>query len=301
MTKKFILMLAMVLLVLTGCNSIQRKEDAKKNIKPIETVVKLEKGEVKSYDFGTVKVHAYNTNDFLEDYSYVMEKNGKAVLLESPSFYDNYEELSDYISSLGVEIEGVIISYHAAGAGFLETPELSDIPVYSTDNIINSASNGAGAAMLNKFKTNFGSAFDEKVYAKTMDIKEGMNEIAGIEMNITNTGEGFDIEIPEINSAYIHMLGHDSHSIVAGNAGADAMLAKLKGLRDKDYTMFFTTHYSPETSEDVTTKIEYLENMKRIAAEAKNSSEFIDRMNAAYPNYSGGHYLNITSGIFFQN
>lgn len=50
------------------------------------TTVKLTKGEMNIYDFGSVKLHAYKTNDFLDDEVFVVEKNGKAVVIESPCF-----------------------------------------------------------------------------------------------------------------------------------------------------------------------------------------------------------------------
>ena len=58
------------------------------------TAVKLSKGEVNVYDFGTVKLHAYKTNDFIDNEVFIVEKAGKAVILESPCFFDNIEELT---------------------------------------------------------------------------------------------------------------------------------------------------------------------------------------------------------------
>lgn len=58
--------------------------------------VTLEKGEMHIYDFGTVRLHAYQTNDPIDDEVFIFEKNGKAVLLESPCFFDNNRELEAY-------------------------------------------------------------------------------------------------------------------------------------------------------------------------------------------------------------
>ena len=38
------------------------------------TAVKLSKGEVNVYDFGTVKLHAYKTNDFIDNEVFIVEK-----------------------------------------------------------------------------------------------------------------------------------------------------------------------------------------------------------------------------------
>ena len=78
--------------------------------------IKLEKGEMHVYDFGAVKLHAYKTNDFLEDEVYVVEKNGNVVVIESPCFFDNCKELEKYVCSLNANVCGVLVSYHAADA-----------------------------------------------------------------------------------------------------------------------------------------------------------------------------------------
>ncbi|WP_395150610.1 hypothetical protein [uncultured Allofournierella sp.] len=64
-------------------------------------------------------------------------------------------------------------------------------------------------------------------------IGEGKVTIGGIDFIIKQTAEAFDIEIPEINAVYTHMLGRDCHSIVAGTGHADAMIETLKGYIEK--------------------------------------------------------------------
>lgn len=48
--------------------------------------VKLEKGEINIYDFGKVKLHAYKTGDLIDNEVFIIEKNGKVVVIESPCF-----------------------------------------------------------------------------------------------------------------------------------------------------------------------------------------------------------------------
>jgi len=84
--------------------------------------VKLDKGEMNVYDFGSVKLHAYKTNDYIDDEVFVLEKNGKAVIIESPCFFDNNRELAEYLKDKTVE--GMLIAYHGAGGSFLpEVPK----------------------------------------------------------------------------------------------------------------------------------------------------------------------------------
>ena len=75
--------------------------------------IQLKKGEINLYDFGSVKLHAYKTNDFIDDEVFVFEKDGKAVILESPCFFENNKELAEYLKD--VKVEGMLIAYHGAG------------------------------------------------------------------------------------------------------------------------------------------------------------------------------------------
>lgn len=43
--------------------------------------VKLAKGEVKVYDFGSARLHAYQTHDLIDDEVFIIEKNGHAVVI----------------------------------------------------------------------------------------------------------------------------------------------------------------------------------------------------------------------------
>ena len=42
--------------------------------------VKLEKGEMHIYDGGAVRLHAYKTNDPIDNEVFIVEKDGRAVL-----------------------------------------------------------------------------------------------------------------------------------------------------------------------------------------------------------------------------
>lgn len=143
--------------------------------------IDLDKGYVLVYDFENVKVHNYNTADYIDDQVILLEKNNKVVVIESPVFYDNNKELENYIKSLGVELEGVLLAYHMGGGTFLKSAKKSIT-------------------------------------------------LADIKMNIIPTNEAFDIEIPEINSLYTHMLGSDCHSIIEGVEQANAMIETLKDI-----------------------------------------------------------------------
>lgn len=256
--------------------------------------VNLTKGEMNVYDFDGIKLHAYKTNDFISDEVFIVEKNGKAVVIESPCFFDNNKELEEYISGMNVDTAGMLVAYHGAGAQFLK-----DVPKYATQNAKEYSENGGGKALIDNFTAAFGEIFDNSIHEITNIISAGKVSIGGIDFIITPTHEAFDIEIPEINAVYTHMLGHDCHSIVAGADHADAIIAQLNGYIEKGYNLILTSHYTPEDLKDAQTKIAYLESLKEIAAECENAEEFKAKVNERYRDYSGDNYLDMTAGFFF--
>lgn len=106
--------------------------------------VNLEKGIMNIYDFGSIKLHAYKTNDFIDDEVFILEKKGKGVIIESPCFFDNIKELTEYLKD--IQIEGMLVAYHGAGASFLP-----DVPKYATRSAIEYSEKGGGKALVENF------------------------------------------------------------------------------------------------------------------------------------------------------
>ncbi len=149
------------------------------------------------------------------------------------------------------------------------------------------------------FVQSFGEDFDEKLPVITDVLKDNSVNIGGFELNITYHDENIEIEFPQINCVYTHMLGHDCHSIVAGEAHADIIIKQLEGYKEKGYNLVLSSHYTPETLADVDIKIAYLEDLKVIARESKDIDEFKNKVKSKYPSYSGLNYLDMTAGYFF--
>ena len=256
--------------------------------------ISLDKGYVLVYDFGDVKVHNYNTADYIDDQVILLEKNGKIAVIESPAFYDNNKELEKYIESLGVKLDGVLLSYHMGGGTFLK-----DSKKYATKKADEYGHIGVGKALVDNFTKAFGESFDNNIHHVTDYINGGTITLADIKMNIIPTSDAFDIEIPEINSIYTHMLGSDCHSIIAGVDYANAMIDILKGYIEKNYNLILTSHYIPEDIKAVDTKIAYIETLLNIASTCNSKDEMIEKVKEEYPNYSGVNYLEMTAGFFF--
>ena len=77
------------------------------------------------------------------------------------------------------------------------------------------------------------------------------------------------------------------------------MIAELNSYIKNGYDLILTSHYTPEDLKDAQTKIDYLENLKKIAAGCKNADEFKAEVGRQYPAYSGQNYLDMTAGLFF--
>lgn len=257
--------------------------------------ITLKKGEMNVYDFGNLKLHAYKTNDFIDDEVFIIEKNKNAVLIESPCFFDNNKELEDYISEKNLSPKGILLAYHMAGGTFLK-----DVKRYSTKNADEYGHNGGGKQLIENFTKAFGDVFDNSIHTVTDYITTDSITIGNIKFNITITNDAFDIEIPEINLVYTHMLGHDCHSIVAGKNHADLIIKQLENYIAKGFSLVLTSHYTPEDLKDVQTKIDYLKELKKISENCSTGEEFKNAVNNEFKDYTGSNYLDITANFFFQ-
>jgi hypothetical protein len=258
-----------------------------------ETIT-LKKGEVKVYKFGEISLYAYKTNDLIDDEVFIVTKKGKGVVIELPCFYDNINELMEFLKAENITVEARLVAYHAAGATFL--PE---VPAFGTVSSVAYNTNGGGAGLISNFRNAFGEIFDASVCQPETLMQDGETEIAGMKFVITSNAEAFDVEIPEINCVYTHMMGHDCHSIVAGCPHADGIISQLNYYIRKGFTLILTAHYTPEDLKDAETKIAYLKDLKEISFTCENAEEMKKKVQEKYAGYSGLNYLDMTVGFFF--
>ena len=271
-------------------------EKERNDSKMEKTKINLKKGLVEIYNFGEIKLHCYQTNDLMSDESYILENQENLLLVEFPAFYDNLEEFESYVKGIGKTIVGKVFSDHPNGGTIFQ-----DVKGYASEGTIKSMKEGTIHGLVTGFETSFGGAF-AKEYHKITDVLKDKNvNIGGFELNITYHDENIEIEFPQIGCVYTHMLGHDCHSIVAGEGHADAIIAQLNSYKQKGYKLILSSHYTPETLEDVDTKIAYLEELKKITRECSNKEEFKDRVKERFSEYSGLNYLDMTADFFFPS
>ena len=257
-------------------------------------------GSVTVYDFGKIKLHAYNTKDVMADEFYAFESDNGIVLLESGAFKNNVEEFSLYLKSLNKPLAGKLLSYHANGYKTYD-----DSAIYATQGAFDSwQKNGGVWNLTQNFVQGFGAdkvAADLPENAQIVQVGDTV-KIAGIDFKILSNpdAEGnYSVEIPEINAVYRHMMGSDVHNILPSIEYIDAEIADLETYRQKNYSLILTSHYIPEGQDAVKKKIAYLKKIKRIAKNSKDKADFIAAVKEKFPNYQGENYLEMTAGMLF--
>lgn len=273
-----------------GIQNVSAQEPSMRTFNENIKAVQLKKGTMQIFDYGETKVHVYETKGFFNTHAFFIEKKGKGVLIETPPMKDNYKELVDYIVGLGYKDIDVMVSYHLIGKHFFDTDKLKFNHIYSNQESLDYMTN-SGNESLSKLAEVSGQDLDETTIVPTDLLKAGAQEISGIPFVITPTGFGFDVEMPEIKAVHLHMVGHDNHTMIFNTEFIDTVIKELTAFQEKGYTTYFSSHSAPETSGDVTLKINYLKEMKALLSAAKNEEEFIQKMDKAYPNFGWRNYL----------
>lgn len=261
---------------------------------PTPTSVELSAGTVDVYDFGEIKLYAYLSGDALGDVAYAIETSEGIVMIESTAFAANNEAWKACVGSLDKPVVAKLMAFHPNGSDTY----LADLP-YATENALaNWGEGGDIRALTDSFVAIFGDAVasDHPVDAQIVNFGDTLN-LAGIDFVIRNEGDAaYGIEIPAINCVYIHMMGSACHNILTSIAHIDAFIAELSAF---DYDLVLTGHNAPEGKDAVAAKIAYLENVKAIAADSADAASFMEAVNAAYPEYAGANYLEMTAGYLF--
>ncbi|MBR1486079.1 MAG: MBL fold metallo-hydrolase, partial [Synergistaceae bacterium] len=163
-------------------------------------------GNMNVFNFGDIKLHAYSTDDNMNDHCYLVETPEGLVLIESTAYKENVQALSEYIKSLDKPLVAALLSYHPNGY-----KSYGDVKIYATENALKSWQENGGVWNLTQ---SFIKALGDKVADDLPDTAEIINEgdtlkLAGVEFKILHSsdGEDYDIEIPAINAIYRHMMG----------------------------------------------------------------------------------------------
>lgn len=257
--------------------------------------VQLDNGSVTIYNYGDVRLHAYNFGDALGDECYLVESRDGVVMLETGAFTANLVSWKNYIDTLGKPIAGALLAYHPNGI-----ENFDDVTVYTTENALkNWGESGSIRALTDNFINTFGEgvAANHPSEATLMSFGDTVT-LAGVDFIIRDEGDdAYGVEIPSINCAYIHMMGSDCHNILTSKAHIQSFIDELKSF---NYDLVLTSHYTPEGQDAVTAKIAYLKKALELADSCADAESFTAAMNEAFPDYSGTNYLAMTTGFLFQ-
>lgn len=261
---------------------------------PVITEQALSAGSVTIYDYGTVKLHVYNTADALGNTCYLVEGQNALVGIEMPAFTEHLDAWQAYISSLGKPMNDVFVDAHPTGASYLAGKN-----IYGTQGTKDAIEGGSTKATVDGLTTSFGDALHADLAVIDHVVPAGPITIAGIQFNIVDEGDTYSIEIPAQHMVYTHMLGGNSHSILTSTAHMDGMMATLRDYQQKGYDYILSSHSMPETQDAVSAKISYVQKAKELAASCTTSQDFIAAMESAFPGYSGVNYLEMTAGYLY--
>lgn len=272
---------------------IVKQEVANKKIVP--EIKKLEIGAVEIYTFDKIKLHAYKSNDPLNDVCYLIETEKELIGIEAVPFYNNIEEYTKYIKSLNKPLNNIFIAYHPNGLeGFNNANFVS---TKSSENAF--VEGGAVNGLIKYFSSTFGASFDINIPKVTEIKKTGTSKIGGIDFIITENTDGYELEIPAIKSVYTHMMGSNVHNILGSVAQIDSIINELTRYKSKGYILILTSHYAPEQMDAVDKKISYLKETKEIIKKSKTREEFTDSMKKSFSDYLGENYLNMSAQMLF--
>ena len=148
----------------------------------------------------------------------------------------------DYVESLGKPMNDIFIVCHPAGASYIKV-----MNVYGTEGAQKSIVSGSTGATTQGLFAAFGADFhggDDT--AAITDTVSGKVQLAGVDFEVIDRGESYDLAIPSINVIYTHMLGKTTHSILTSAAHIEAFLQMLKEYQAAGYAMILTSHGGPE-------------------------------------------------------
>lgn len=251
---------------------------------------------VDTYQFGGYRLHAFATNDPLDDECFIIEGPRSLVGIELPPLIEHLDVWRDYVEEIGKPMEDIIISMHAAGGRVAEAMRLR---VWATQAVKDSIDQGAAMIVMQRLAEELPGV--DSSAAEITDIIEGdVVVIGGITFRIIPNGDGFDVAIPAINAVYTHMFGGDTHSIVPSLAAADSMIGSARMYLESGYTTILSAHHRPEGRADVRNKINYLETLKELAEASPDGDEFREAMRAQYPKLLRTEHLDMSAGLIFM-
>lgn len=258
------------------------------------------KGNFEVKDFGTFKLHVYNSNDALGDASYIIEGGDKLITMEQPLFKDNVAEFDNYLKELAKPVMKRIADYHIGGTG--------NEDLVMAEGMSQFTKQGAYAAMMQSFAQNFGDAIVALPTGKVNDVAFNKSYTwDGITFTFTH-GAKTDFPAASINiggkAYFTHWAPAKAHMNalqITSPAVIDAELAEITNALNSGCTVFIGGHGGMADKSAALFKSEYLKTMKKIYAENNTAEAFLAAFKQAYPNLQGENGLDDVAKALYGN
>lgn len=242
------------------------------------------KGSFEVRDFGSFKLHVYNSGDVMTDASFIVESENGIVKMEVPLFKADSAQFEDYAAALGKKTIAVIGDYHLGNQDNMILPEgmnaFSRGPVYG--------------GMMEGFKKSFGDSMIDLPLGSGAEILFGKKQyIDGVSYEFHH-GPANDFPDADILIGGKVLLGHwapvKAHlgSLQLSSSEAvdqliDASQAELRtGAR-----LFLGGHNGVGKRSDLRFKLRYLKTVKKLLAAESSAEGFASALKAAYPGLAG--------------
>lgn len=254
------------------------------------TLGKNAQGNVDVYDFGTFRLHVYNSNDVMADTSYIIEGKTDMVTMEEPLFKECVSEFGAYVKSLGKPVSEHIVDFHMGGTGSEEVVQPEGMHKFMRE--------GAYAAMMHGFQQAFGDKMVDLPTGGADEVAFGSTETyAGVTFRF-NRGPACDFPGANIliggkvyYSHWAPFKAHVSHLQISSRQAIDDYLKMLADAKATGAVLFIGGHGGAWGADAVDFKISYLEKMKQLLAVNKNADAFVKAMKEAYPELPGADGL----------
>ena len=244
-------------------------------------------GNFTSYDYGSFKLHLYNSGDAMGDASYIVEGKKELVVLEVPLFKENAREFDTYVAKLGKPVVAAIADYHEGAR--------QNAKLYVAEGMKSFFVGPIYGGMMNGFHKQWGESIVALPdLASATEIGFGKTvKLAGVDFKFEK-GASSDFPAASVligGDAYLtHWApakAHVSPLQISSLAAIDAEILAAKASLASGAELFLGGHGGAADKESVEFKIAYLENLKSLAEKFHDAETLADAIEKAYPGLAG--------------
>ena len=274
-------MMAAAAILAVGCKSNNNNQNDTAMSTQKETV-----GQFQALQLDGFKLHVYNSNDVMSDCSFIIEAGDGLVVMEYPLFKVNAAEFGEYIKALNKPVVTDITDYHLGGS--------DELPIVMPEGMPGFIEGPIYGGMMKGFAEQFGETMVSLPTQKASEVPFGSTQqYAGVgfrfEHGASSDFPGAMIVIGN-QVCYTHWAFYGAHMspLQLGSAAAiDAELAATRAALATGAKYYIGGHGGLVEQPAVEARIQYLETLKRLRAEKKDTTSFAEALKAAYPDMPG--------------